>query len=92
MSARGADTVGNMLELSSTAFLMGPRTQLKRMTSPTRFGAAIVYVGAMIATLFESANEKSVNKVQFELTVVASASEALNLLATGDNSFEIISE
>ena len=54
MSARGADTVGNMLELSSTAFLMGPRTQLKRMTSPTRFGAAIVYVGAMIATLFSA--------------------------------------
>ena len=44
-------TVGNVLELTSTSFLVGPARQIKRMTSPTRWGAALVYVGAMVATL-----------------------------------------
>ena len=47
-------TIGNLLELSSTAFLVGPATQLKRMTSPTRWSVALVYIGAMAATLFSA--------------------------------------
>lgn len=47
-------TLGNSLELGSTMFLMGPARQLKRMTSPTRLGAATLYVGAMVATLFSA--------------------------------------
>ena len=35
----------------STMFLVGPKWQLKRMTSPTRWLCALVYVGAMAATL-----------------------------------------
>ena len=45
-------TVGNIIALSSTFFLVGPVYQLKRMTSPTRWVAALVYVLAMAATLF----------------------------------------
>ena len=44
-------TAGNLIALSSTMFLVGPKTQLKRMSSPTRWGAALVYVCAMAATL-----------------------------------------
>ena len=34
-----------------TGFIVGPRRQLKYMTSPTRWGAALVFVLAMAATL-----------------------------------------
>lgn len=44
-------TLGNLIALSSTCFLMGPKTQLKRMASPTRWLCALVYVCAMAATL-----------------------------------------
>lgn len=44
-------TLGNIIALCSTCFLMGPKTQLKRMASPTRWLCALVYVCAMIATL-----------------------------------------
>ena len=46
-----ADTFGNLVALASTGFLVGPKTQLKRMASPTRWGAALVYVCAMASTL-----------------------------------------
>ena len=44
-------TLGNVIALSSTMFLVGPKTQLKRMSSTTRWGAALVYLCAMAATL-----------------------------------------
>ena len=44
-------TLGNIIALGSTAFLVGPARQLKRMTHPTRWGAALVYVLAIAATL-----------------------------------------
>ena len=44
-------TVGNLVALSSTFFLVGPARQLKRMSSATRCGAAFVYVSSMAATL-----------------------------------------
>ncbi len=44
-------TLGNIVAILSTAFLVGPSTQLKRMTSPVRWGAALVYVISMTATL-----------------------------------------
>lgn len=44
-------TLGNLIALGSTGFLVGPKTQLKRMSSPTRWGAALIYVCAMAATL-----------------------------------------
>jgi hypothetical protein len=45
-------TMGNMLALGSTLFLVGPRTQLKRMSSPTRGVTALVFILAMVGTLF----------------------------------------
>lgn len=45
-------SVGNLIALLSTGFLMGPRTQLKRMSHPTRWLAALVYFITIIATLF----------------------------------------
>ena len=47
-------TVGNVASLSSTAFLVGPKYQLKRMTSPTRFCCCLVYISAMVGTLFSA--------------------------------------
>ena len=44
-------SVGNVLSLLGTGFVVGPRRQLKYMTSPTRWGAALVFVLAMAATL-----------------------------------------
>ena len=44
-------SVGNVLSLLGTSFIVGPRRQLKYMTSPTRWGAALVYLLAMAATL-----------------------------------------
>ncbi|KAL1515117.1 hypothetical protein AB1Y20_004180 [Prymnesium parvum] len=44
-------SVGNLIALLSTGFLMGPKTQLKRMSHPTRWMAALVYVLAIAATL-----------------------------------------
>jgi len=44
-------SLGNIIALGSTVFLMGPKTQLKRMSHPTRYIAAIVYLVAIAATL-----------------------------------------
>ena len=45
-------TVGNIVSLASTGFLIGPARQLKRAMSPTRIGAFITYVSAIVATIF----------------------------------------
>ena len=44
-------SVGNTIALLSTGFLMGPKTQLKRMSHPTRWIAALVYVLAIAGTI-----------------------------------------
>ena len=44
-------SLGNTIALLSTGFLMGPKTQLKRMSHPTRWIAALVYVLAIIGTI-----------------------------------------
>ena len=49
-----SDTLGNILELGSTLFLMGFARQLKRMSHPTRWATALVFVLAMVATLFSA--------------------------------------
>eukprot|EP00741_Cyanophora_paradoxa_P000326 tig00000403_g317.t1 len=45
-------TLGNILSLGSTAFLIGPVKQIKNMVSPNRAGATAIYVGAMVLTLW----------------------------------------
>lgn len=47
-------TLGNVLSIASTLFLMGPKRQCKRMSAPTRAGAVVVYIGAMVATIVVS--------------------------------------
>jgi len=44
-------TLGNILSIGSTAFLIGPAKQLQNMTNPQRLGATIIYVIAMLLTL-----------------------------------------
>ena len=44
-------TVGNVLSLVSMCFLVGPRRQLRNMTSSTRWIAALIYLVAMALTL-----------------------------------------
>mmetsp|Transcript_6505 Transcript_6505/g.13042 ORF Transcript_6505/g.13042 Transcript_6505/m.13042 type:complete len:197 (-) Transcript_6505:110-700(-) len=44
-------TCGNLLSLFSMCFLVGPRRQLRNMTSSTRWVAALVYLVAMALTL-----------------------------------------
>ncbi|KAG0244636.1 Vesicle transport protein [Actinomortierella wolfii] len=44
-------TLGNIISLFSTAFLIGPMRQLKTMFAPVRMIASIVYIVTMILTL-----------------------------------------
>ena len=44
-------TLGNLVALSSTFFLWGPRSQLKNMFKPIRAGASIVYLIMLLVTL-----------------------------------------
>ena len=44
-------TFGNILSICGTMFLVGPKRQLRNMTSATRWIAALVYVSAMAVTL-----------------------------------------
>mmetsp|Transcript_47375 Transcript_47375/g.157922 ORF Transcript_47375/g.157922 Transcript_47375/m.157922 type:complete len:249 (-) Transcript_47375:54-800(-) len=44
-------SLGNLLAICSTAFLMGPQAQIKSMLEPQRFYATTVYLGAIVATL-----------------------------------------
>ena len=44
-------TLGNVLSLLSTGFILGPKRQIKNMSHPTRAASALVYIGAMVATL-----------------------------------------
>lgn len=44
-------SVGNALALGSSAFLVGPKRQLRNMSHPTRWVCALVYVGAIVGTV-----------------------------------------
>ncbi|KAF9165080.1 hypothetical protein DFQ26_000628 [Actinomortierella ambigua] len=44
-------TLGNVISLLSTAFLIGPMRQVKTMFAPVRMIASIVYIVVMILTL-----------------------------------------
>jgi hypothetical protein len=44
-------TLGNLLSLGATSFLVGPTRQLKQMMEPSRRLASIAYFGTLIGTL-----------------------------------------
>mmetsp|Transcript_30598 Transcript_30598/g.67034 ORF Transcript_30598/g.67034 Transcript_30598/m.67034 type:complete len:200 (+) Transcript_30598:215-814(+) len=44
-------TLGNVISLVSTGFIVGPARQLRQMTAPTRWISATIYLGAIAATL-----------------------------------------
>eukprot|EP01108_Squamamoeba_japonica_P006985 TRINITY_DN57_c0_g1_i1.p1 TRINITY_DN57_c0_g1~~TRINITY_DN57_c0_g1_i1.p1 ORF type:complete len:170 (+),score=25.80 TRINITY_DN57_c0_g1_i1:124-633(+) len=44
-------TLGNIVSLAATFFLVGPMRQIRQMTKPTRYIAAIIYVLSLIGTL-----------------------------------------
>eukprot|EP00762_Andalucia_godoyi_P007473 ANDGO_07847.mRNA.1 Protein transport protein SFT2 len=45
-------TLGNVLSIGSTMFLVGPWEQLRKMMAPTRLGATVVYVVSLGLTLY----------------------------------------
>ena len=45
-------SLGNVLALCSTGFLVGPTAQLNKMNSPVRRGTSAVYLGSIVLTLF----------------------------------------
>ncbi|GAB4835484.1 hypothetical protein Ancab_000393 [Ancistrocladus abbreviatus] len=47
-----AFTLGNLLSLGSTAFLIGPKRQLTMMLDPVRIYATAIYIASMIIALF----------------------------------------
>ena len=44
-------SVGNVLGLVSSTFLVGPQAQLEQMASPVRIGATIAYLGSIVVTV-----------------------------------------
>ncbi|ESW24450.1 hypothetical protein PHAVU_004G132100 [Phaseolus vulgaris] len=47
-----AFTLGNLLSLGSTAFLIGPKRQVTMMLDPARIYATAIYIASMIVALF----------------------------------------
>ncbi|XP_027923445.1 vesicle transport protein SFT2B isoform X2 [Vigna unguiculata] len=47
-----AFTLGNLLSLGSTAFLIGPKRQVTMMLDPVRIYATSIYIASMIIALF----------------------------------------
>ena len=45
-------SVGNVLGLASSAFLVGPQTQLEQMASPVRLGATVTYLASIGVTVY----------------------------------------
>ncbi|GLV34884.1 uncharacterized protein CBL_09364 [Carabus blaptoides fortunei] len=45
-------TLGNIISLASTCFLMGPVNQIKKMFAPTRIIATIIVIVSIALTLF----------------------------------------
>uniref|UniRef100_A0A0G4I8A4 Vesicle transport protein n=1 Tax=Chromera velia CCMP2878 TaxID=1169474 RepID=A0A0G4I8A4_9ALVE len=44
-------TVGNVLSICATAFLVGPARQLRNMTASTRLAASCIYIGSLLLTV-----------------------------------------
>jgi len=44
-------SVGNVLGLASSTFLVGPQAQLEQMASPVRIGATIAYLASIVVTV-----------------------------------------
>ena len=62
-------TMGNVLSLGSTGFLVGFMNQLKNMFKGTRLVATCVYLGAMIMTLVAACYWKSFGLTVFFLII-----------------------
>lgn len=45
-------SIGNVLGIVSSAFLVGPQSQIEQMSSPVRLGATVAYVGSIVVTVF----------------------------------------
>jgi hypothetical protein len=45
-------SVGNVIGLAGSAFLVGPHAQLESMTSPVRIGATAAYIASIFLTVF----------------------------------------
>lgn len=52
-------TLGNIIAICSTAFIIGPMRQVRNMSASHRWLAAMLYVGAMILTLVSAFYAKS---------------------------------
>ena len=44
-------SVGNVLGLASSAFLVGPQAQIDSMASPVRMGATVTYLASIVFTV-----------------------------------------
>ena len=44
-------SIGNVLAIASSGFLVGPRSQLEKMASPLRLGATLLYLASIALTL-----------------------------------------
>jgi len=62
-------TLGNILALSSTFFLWGPKSQLKSMFKPIRAGATVIYLVTLILTFVLAFTTKSGILVMLSLAV-----------------------
>lgn len=54
-------TLGTVLLLASTAFLVGPKQQLKSMFHPSRLTAALIYLFSVVITLYSAIGVKNKN-------------------------------
>lgn len=71
-----AFTVGNLLAICSTWFLVGPKAQLASMFSPGRIIAASVYVCSLVVTLFAAFFG---GKLRYILVIIAIVAQVLSL-------------
>jgi len=62
-------TAGNILALSSTAFLVGPMQQMRNMFSPQRAAATIIYLVLMGTTLYSALVLKKTGLTLISVTV-----------------------
>lgn len=62
-------SVGNILSLCSTGFLIGPPMQLKTMLNPIRRGSTIVYLGSICFTLYVAVSLRSTSLTLFGICV-----------------------
>ena len=77
-------TVGNLLGLFSTAFLVGPREQYRKMMAPVRVGATTIYLGTIATTLgFALLREPTLTLASMLLQLIALAWYCLSYVPFG---------